>query len=284
MHVQRKKQSKQQRRKDRSRRVVTAQQLNSKASTDEFQVARWVKICYKMKTLRFLNTDAQFFSSSNLVDRLLNTGFAMGNYALFTNREEVADFLHLMLAHDFFHRVLETKTAVILHPEQTFIDDPGEIYVWSYEPLYLGNWATLFLLYFSLSSIYIVHYWPDNLEKSSRNTFLVISTFFFIYMIMTLIRLALYYLVRWITNQNYEFMILPNLFKTVPFHKSLWPLCHFKYIGNQNISLKSNYSLFNIFDFYCISIGMFVILVLLHVLLCIYITYIFLVKKLSMTN
>ncbi|TMW43126.1 hypothetical protein DOY81_011793 [Sarcophaga bullata] len=106
MHVERKRQNKRQRRRNNRRRVITVQQLTSKPSTDEFQVARWVKTCFKMKTARFLNNQAQFFSASNLIDRLLNSGFAMGDCALFTNH-------------------------------QTFIDDPSEFYVWTYEPLYL---------------------------------------------------------------------------------------------------------------------------------------------------
>ena len=274
MHVERKKQNKH-RRRDRRRRVITVQQRTSKPSTDEFQVARWVKTCFKMKTWRFLNNDAQFFTSSNLIDRLLDSGFAMGNCALFTNREEAADFLHLMLAHDFFHRVLKFQNTIILHPEQMLIDDPAEFYVWSYEPLYLLNWSTLFLLYFSLASYYIVEHWPEDVEKNSKNTFLVACTLFVSYIIMTLLRLALFYFVRWITNENYEFLILPNLCKILPFHKSLWPLCHLKYIGKRNVKLKSNYSLFSILDFYRISVGMFVILILIQLLLWFYIFYIF---------
>ena len=136
MQVKRKKQNKRQRCRERCRRVVTVEQRNSKPTKNEFQVVRWVKAYFKMNSTRFLNPQGQFFSSSNLVDRLLDSGFAMGtNCALLTNCEEVADFLHLMMAHEFFQPVMITQLSLQLHPDQMFIDDPGEFYVWTYEPL-----------------------------------------------------------------------------------------------------------------------------------------------------
>ena len=274
MQVERRRPNRRQRRRERHRRVITQEQRNSKPSTDEFQVARWVKTCFQMKTTKYLNTQVQVFSSGNLIDRLLDTGFAMGSCPLFTNREETADFLHLMMAHDFFHHVKITQPTLQWHPDQSFIDDPGEFYAWTYEPLYLGNWSTLFLLYFSSSSYYIVHRWPESVKKDPRNAFLVASSLFVTYIIMTLSRLALFYIVRWITNQNYEFMILPNLCKILPFRKSIWPLCHIKYVGRHNTS-KFNYSIFHIFDFYRVSVGTFIILVVSQILLAVYIFYIF---------
>lgn len=47
------------------------------------------------------------FVGSRAVDALLLSDFATREEALFKTREEICDFLHVMLIHKFFHRALK---------------------------------------------------------------------------------------------------------------------------------------------------------------------------------
>lgn len=277
MRVERKKVNK---RKEKSRRVITPAQRNSRPSTDEFQVARWVKSNFKMKTSRLIDREVQYFSARKLINSLLDSELAIGNCALFTTRVEAGDFLHMMLVHNFFNRVIKTeiyvdgrrKTRLQLHPEQAFFDGPGDTYVWLYNPMFLGNWIAGFAVFFALFSILIVRNWP-NYNKNNCYYHILLTLFVFtLYVLLTLVRLALYYVVRWLSNGDFEFMILPNLIRENFFCKCLWPLYEFKYVGCKRISYKNNYNFSDICNFYNFAL---LLLTLIFLFFSLYICYLF---------
>lgn len=54
----------------------------------------------------------EYFTSSKAIDGLMKSKFAEGNNPLFTTREQVVDFLDLMLEHKFFHRARKVPISI----------------------------------------------------------------------------------------------------------------------------------------------------------------------------
>lgn len=52
-----------------------------------------------------------FFLASRAVDKLLESQWAKGDDALFKSREDIVEFMHIMLEHKFFHRARKVPVS-----------------------------------------------------------------------------------------------------------------------------------------------------------------------------
>ncbi|XP_032591944.1 translocation protein SEC62 isoform X2 [Drosophila grimshawi] len=88
------------------------EQKVDKPSKDEKSVAKWLKKNVKTKKTKFLSHVVEYFTSSKAIDGLLKSKFAEGDNALFTTREQVIEFLDIMLEHKFFHRAKKVPVTL----------------------------------------------------------------------------------------------------------------------------------------------------------------------------
>ncbi|XP_037957978.1 translocation protein SEC62 isoform X3 [Teleopsis dalmanni] len=58
----------------------------------------------KTKRTKFLSHNVEYFTSNKAIDALLKSKFAQGTGAIFQTREQIIDFLDVMLEHKFYHR------------------------------------------------------------------------------------------------------------------------------------------------------------------------------------
>ncbi|XP_017032851.1 translocation protein SEC62 isoform X1 [Drosophila kikkawai] len=83
-----------------------------KPSKDEKNVAKWLKKNVKTKKTKFLSHVVEYFTSSKAIDALMKSKFAEGSNPLFTTREQVVEFLDVMLEHKFFHRAKKVPVTL----------------------------------------------------------------------------------------------------------------------------------------------------------------------------
>ncbi|XP_017095808.2 translocation protein SEC62 isoform X1 [Drosophila bipectinata] len=83
-----------------------------KPSKDEKNVAKWMKKNVKTKKTKFLSHIVEYFTSSKAIDALIKSKFAEGSNPLFTTREQVVEFLDVMLEHKFFHRAKKVPVTL----------------------------------------------------------------------------------------------------------------------------------------------------------------------------
>ncbi|KQS70407.1 translocation protein SEC62 isoform X1 [Drosophila erecta] len=83
-----------------------------KPSKDEKNVAKWLKKNVKTKKTKFLSHIVEYFTSSKAIDALMKSKFTEGNNPLFTTREQVIEFLDVMLEHKFFHRAKKVPVTL----------------------------------------------------------------------------------------------------------------------------------------------------------------------------
>ncbi|XP_030561778.1 translocation protein SEC62 isoform X2 [Drosophila novamexicana] len=88
------------------------QQKIEKPSKDEKNVAKWLKKNVKTKKTKFLSHIVEYFTSSKAIDALMKSKFAEGDNPLFTTREQVVEFLDVMLEHKFFHRAKKVPVTL----------------------------------------------------------------------------------------------------------------------------------------------------------------------------
>ena len=130
----------------------------------EYDVAKYMKKHVATKTTRFLNHPVKYFNSNRAIDVLLESEWATGENAIFTNREAVVQFGNKLLKSKFFHRAKKIaindfdlsprelkkkkeeeaknrkkddrrrKVKLNMHPEQVFVDG-SEAYVWIWDPI-----------------------------------------------------------------------------------------------------------------------------------------------------
>ncbi|CAH1964965.1 unnamed protein product [Acanthoscelides obtectus] len=89
--------------------VHPGEEIEDKPTKEEFKVAKWMKKNVPIKKTKFLNHNVEYFTGTRAVDALLTSPFATSEDSgvaggLFATREEVCDYLHVMLTHKFFHR------------------------------------------------------------------------------------------------------------------------------------------------------------------------------------
>ncbi|XP_053961423.1 translocation protein SEC62 isoform X1 [Anastrepha ludens] len=83
-----------------------------KPTKEEYKVAKWMKNNIKTKKTKFLSHNVEYFSSNKAIDGLMKSKFATGDDALFTTREQVVEFLDVMLEHKFFHRAKKVPVSL----------------------------------------------------------------------------------------------------------------------------------------------------------------------------
>ncbi|XP_064548447.1 translocation protein SEC62 isoform X1 [Drosophila montana] len=88
------------------------QQKIEKPSKDEKNVAKWLKKNVKTKKTKFLSHIVEYFTSSKAIDALMKSKFAEGDNPLFSTREQVVEFLDVMLEHKFFHRAKKVPVTL----------------------------------------------------------------------------------------------------------------------------------------------------------------------------
>ncbi|KAG5899038.1 hypothetical protein JTB14_000062 [Gonioctena quinquepunctata] len=91
-------------RKRKDEYVHPGEEIEDKPTKEEFKVAKWIRKNVQIKKTKFLNHNVEYFTGSRAVDALLTSTFATSEEPLFKTREEICDYLHLMLTHKFFHR------------------------------------------------------------------------------------------------------------------------------------------------------------------------------------
>ncbi|MCL4125969.1 UNVERIFIED_CONTAM: hypothetical protein GTU68_003295 [Idotea baltica] len=79
-------------------------QIESQPSKIEYAVAKYLKNNVPTKKTKFLNHQVSYFNANKAIDILLDSPWASGENALFTDRVSVVDFGNKLLQHKFFHR------------------------------------------------------------------------------------------------------------------------------------------------------------------------------------
>lgn len=64
-----------------------------------------------IKRTKFLNHNVEYFTGKRAVDALLDSKFTKGESPLFTTRQEIVDYLHLMLEHKLYHRARKVPVS-----------------------------------------------------------------------------------------------------------------------------------------------------------------------------
>ncbi|CAH1106201.1 unnamed protein product [Psylliodes chrysocephalus] len=81
-----------------------AEDIDDKPTKEEFTIGKWMRKNVLIKKTKFANHNVEYFTGSRAVDALLTSPFATREVPLFKTREEICDYLHIMLIHKFFHR------------------------------------------------------------------------------------------------------------------------------------------------------------------------------------
>ncbi|RZC33295.1 translocation protein SEC62, partial [Asbolus verrucosus] len=82
-----------------------------KPAKEEFAVAKWMRKNVPIKKTKFLNHNVEYFTAKRAVDALLESKWTQGNEPLFKTREDIVDYLHLMLEHKFYHRARKVPVS-----------------------------------------------------------------------------------------------------------------------------------------------------------------------------
>ncbi|XP_022916994.2 translocation protein SEC62 [Onthophagus taurus] len=82
-----------------------------KPSKDEYKVAKWLRKNVPIKKTKFLNHNVEYFTGYRAIDGLLESKFAQGTDALFETRNDVVNFLQLLLEHRFYHRARKVPVS-----------------------------------------------------------------------------------------------------------------------------------------------------------------------------
>ncbi|CAH0563385.1 unnamed protein product [Brassicogethes aeneus] len=75
-----------------------------KPSKDEINVANWLKKNVPIKKTKFLSHNVIYFTGKRAVDALVESKFYNEEDGLFKSRDQIVNFMDLMLSHKFYHR------------------------------------------------------------------------------------------------------------------------------------------------------------------------------------
>ncbi|XP_050311315.1 translocation protein SEC62 [Anthonomus grandis grandis] len=84
--------------------IPPGEEVPDKPSKDEYTVAKWMRKNVPIKRTKFLNHNVEYFTAKRAVDALLESKFCKDENALFKSRNDIIQYLHLMLEHKFYHR------------------------------------------------------------------------------------------------------------------------------------------------------------------------------------
>ncbi|KAJ8959053.1 hypothetical protein NQ318_022308 [Aromia moschata] len=91
--------------------VPPGEEVVDKPTKEEFAVAKWMRKNVPIKKTKFLNHNVEYFTGKRAVDALLESVFAKRDDSLFKTREDIVDYLHVMLEHKFFHRARKVPVS-----------------------------------------------------------------------------------------------------------------------------------------------------------------------------
>ncbi|KAJ8923294.1 hypothetical protein NQ315_001852 [Exocentrus adspersus] len=110
--------------KKRKDEYVPANEKIDKPTKEEFTLAKWMRKNVPIKKTKFLNhnfdTDGgwttillynSLYQGKRAVDALLESNFAKREDPLFKTRDEIVDYLHVMLEHKFYHRARKVPVS-----------------------------------------------------------------------------------------------------------------------------------------------------------------------------
>ncbi|CAG9812408.1 unnamed protein product [Phaedon cochleariae] len=93
--------------KKRDEYIHPRDRIEEKPTKEEFKIAKWMRKNVQIKRTKFLNHNVEYFTGMRAVDALLTSTFVTRDDPLFKTREEICEYLHVMLTHKFFHRALK---------------------------------------------------------------------------------------------------------------------------------------------------------------------------------
>lgn len=82
-----------------------------KPAKEEYKVAKWLRKNVPIKKTKFLNHNVEYFTACKAVDGLLDSQWSKGDEPFFKSRQDIVDFLHVMLEHKFFHRAKKVPVS-----------------------------------------------------------------------------------------------------------------------------------------------------------------------------
>ncbi|XP_044253739.1 translocation protein SEC62 [Tribolium madens] len=91
--------------------VAPGEEVADKPAKEEFVIAKWMRKNVQIKKTKFLNHNVEYFTAKRAVDALLESKWAQGDEPLFKTREDIVDYLHLMLEHKFYHRARKVPVS-----------------------------------------------------------------------------------------------------------------------------------------------------------------------------
>ncbi|KAJ8983964.1 hypothetical protein NQ317_008667 [Molorchus minor] len=98
------------------RSTYPREEVVDKPTKDEFSVAKWLRKNVPIKKTKFLNHNVEYFTeracpARGLWDALLESSYVNRDEPLFKTREDIVDYLHVMLEHKFFHRARKVPVS-----------------------------------------------------------------------------------------------------------------------------------------------------------------------------
>ncbi|XP_019761022.1 translocation protein SEC62 isoform X2 [Dendroctonus ponderosae] len=87
------------------------EEVPNKPSKEEYNVGKWLRKNVPIKRTKFMNHNVEYFTGKRAVDALLESKFTAGDSPLFVTRDEIVDYLHVMLEHKFYHRARKVPVS-----------------------------------------------------------------------------------------------------------------------------------------------------------------------------
>ncbi|XP_023310616.1 translocation protein SEC62 [Anoplophora glabripennis] len=91
--------------------VPPGEKVIDKPSKEEFTLAKWMRKNVPIKKTKFLNHNVEYFTGKRAVDALMESDFVKRDEPLFKTRDEIVDYLHVMLEHKFYHRARKVPVS-----------------------------------------------------------------------------------------------------------------------------------------------------------------------------
>jgi len=87
--------------------------VEDKPTKDEYELAKWMRKNVPIKKTKFLNHTVEYFTAARAIDALLDSKYAKPEEStcLFQTREDIVEYLQVMLEHKFFHRARKVPVS-----------------------------------------------------------------------------------------------------------------------------------------------------------------------------
>ncbi|XP_030745223.1 translocation protein SEC62 [Sitophilus oryzae] len=91
--------------------IPPGEEALDKPTKEEFKIASWMRKNVPIKKTKFLNHNVEYFTGKRAVDALLESNYAKGDNPLFHTREDIVNYLHILLEHKFYHRARKVPVS-----------------------------------------------------------------------------------------------------------------------------------------------------------------------------